>query len=134
MFLLEHWNEKPANPYGIRLCGCASDNFDGNTMRERYDSMKNVRENEVEAYLRRQVEKLGGLCLKIPADYMRGIPDRIVLLPHGVLVWVETKRPSGGRVSGSQLVVHEMLRRLGQQVVIVWSKEDADELLHRLTG
>ena len=73
--------------------------------------MKNVRENEVEAYLRRQVEKLGGLCIKIPADYMRGIPDRIVLLPHGVLVWVETKRPSGGRVSGSQLVVHEMLRR-----------------------
>ena len=103
-------------------------------MRERYDSMKNVRENEVEAYLRRQVEKLGGLCLKIPADYMRGVPDRIVLLPHGVLVWVEPKRPSGGRVSGSQLVVHEMLRRLGQQVVIVWSKEDADELLHRLTG
>ena len=50
--------------------------------------MKNVRENEVEAYLRRQVEKLGGLCIKIPADYMRGIPDRIVLLPHGVLVWV----------------------------------------------
>lgn len=96
--------------------------------------MKNVRENEVEAYLRRQVEKLGGLCLKIPADYMRGVPDRIVLLPHGVLVWVETKRPSGGRVSGSQLVVHEMLRRLGQQVVIVWSKEDADELLHCLTG
>lgn len=96
--------------------------------------MKNVRENEVEAYLRRQVEKLGGLCLKIPADYMRGVPDRIVLLPHGVLVWVETKRPSGGRVSGSQLVVHEMLRRLGQQVVIVWSKEDADELLHRLAG
>ena len=96
--------------------------------------MKNVRENEVEAYLRRQVEKLGGLCLKIPADYMRGIPDRIVLLPHGVLVWVETKRPSGGRVSGSQLVVHEMLRRLGQQVVIVWSKEDADELLHHLAG
>ena len=96
--------------------------------------MKNVRENEVEAYLRRQVEKLGGLCLKIPADYMRGVPDRIVLLPHGVLVWVETKRPSGGRVSGSQLVVHEMLRRLGQQVVIVWSKEDADELLHHLSG
>ena len=96
--------------------------------------MKNVRENEVEAYLRRQVEKLGGLCLKIPADYMRGVPDRIVLLPHGVLVWVETKRPSGGRVSGSQLVVHEMLRRLGQQVVIVWSREDADELLHRLAG
>ena len=96
--------------------------------------MKNVRENEVEAYLRRQVEKLGGLCLKIPADYMRGVPDRIVLLPHGVLVWVETKRPSGGRVSGSQLVVHEMLRRLGQQVVIVWSKEDADELLHHLAG
>ena len=100
----------------------------------RGSSMKNVRENEVEAYLRRQVEKLGGLCLKIPADYMRGVPDRIVLLPHGVLVWVETKRPSGGRVSGSQLVVHEMLRRLGQQVVIVWSREDADELLHRLAG
>ena len=83
----------------------------------------------MESYLRRQVEKVGGLCIKIPADYMRGIPDRLVLLPHGVSAWVETKRPIGGRVSDSQLVVHEMLRRLGQHVFVVKDKGEVIEML-----
>lgn len=88
-------------------------------------------EQEVEGYLVRQVERLGGMCPKF--DSVRGWPDRIVLLPSGVLAWVETKRPVGGVLSPAQLVVHEQLRRVGQQVYVVWSQEEVDELLELLT-
>jgi hypothetical protein len=89
-------------------------------------------ESEVERHLRIIVEQAGGRCEKFIPDFARGFPDRIVLLPHGVLVWVETKRPVGGVLDGAQNVAHEILRRLGQKVYVVWSKEDADNLLRQL--
>lgn len=92
---------------------------------------KRQMEREVEGYLVRQVERLGGMCPKF--NSVRGWPDRIVLLPSGVLAWVETKRPVGGVLSPAQLVVHEQLRRVGQKVYVVWSQEEVDELLELLT-
>lgn len=93
-----------------------------------------MREREVESYLRRRVEALGGECVKFIPDDMPGYPDRIVMLPGGVLVWAETKKPKGGRVSKLQKLRHEQLRALGQRVVVVWTKEQADELVEQLTG
>lgn len=95
---------------------------------------KTVLEKEVEKYLRERVEKRGGLCVKFIPDLLRGWPDRIVLLPGGVIVWVELKRPVGGKVSASQRVAHEMLRRLGQRVEIVLTKEDAAQLVDEASG
>jgi len=86
-------------------------------------------ENEVETYLRKRVEAVGGQCVKFIPDYRRGWPDRVVLLPGGVLVWVELKRPRGGRVAAAQRVAHETLRRLGQTVFVVNSKREVDVLL-----
>ena len=95
---------------------------------------KNQLENEVEGHLRRRVEKAGGLCVKFLPDFARGFPDRIVLLPGGVLVWVETKRPQGGVLSPIQKVQHVLLRRLGQRVEVVWTKDQADDLIDSLVG
>ena len=89
-------------------------------------------EAAVEQYLRRRVEAKGGRCVKFDPGNYRGWPDRIVLLPHGITVWVETKRPTSGRVAPAQRLVHEELRRLGQRVEIVWSKDDVDGLLEKL--
>jgi hypothetical protein len=91
-----------------------------------------VLEREVETYLRNRVKALGGKCIKLIPDYARGYPDRLVILPGGVLIWVETKKPRGGRLSLMQRVCHGELRKLGQVVEVVWSKEDADRLLARL--
>ena len=91
-----------------------------------------VVEREVEAYLTRVVEQAGGKCRKFIPDLARGYPDRIVLLPDGVLVWVETKRPRGGRLSLAQRVAHAELRSLGQVVEVVWSKKDADRLIEKI--
>lgn len=95
---------------------------------------KQVRESEIESYLRRLVESLDGECVKFIPDYKRGWPDRILLLPDGTLIWVETKRPVGGSLSPAQLVAHVQLRRLGQRVEVVWTKEDADRLIGELSG
>ena len=95
---------------------------------------KNQLENEVEGHLRRRVEKVGGICVKFLPDFARGFPDRIVLLPGGVLVWVETKRPQGGVLSPVQKVQHVLLRRLGQRVEVVWTKDQADALIDSLVS
>ena len=72
--------------------------------------------------------------MKFLPDFARGFPDRIVLLPRGVLVWVETKRPQGGVLSPIQKVQHVLLRRLGQRVEVVWTKDQADDLIDSLAG
>ena len=88
----------------------------------------------MEGHLRRRVEKVGGVCVKFLPDFARGFPDRIVLLPRGVLVWVETKRPQGGVLSPVQKVQHVLLRRLGQRVEVVWTKDQADALIDSLVS
>lgn len=93
-------------------------------------SMK-VQETEVEGYLRKRVNAVGGMCVKFVPDYSRGFPDRVLILPQGKLVWVETKT-EGGRVAPYQNVVHVLLRRLGQQVEVAWTKDQVDALMVRL--
>ncbi len=89
-------------------------------------------EKEVEAYLRRQVEACGGRCVKFSPDHARGWPDRLILLPNGVVCWAELKRPRGGMLSPAQMVAHTELRRLGQRVAVVRTKEEAGQLVKRL--
>ena len=96
--------------------------------------LRSVRESEIESYLRQIVESVGGRCVKFIPDYKRGWPDRILLFPGGTLVWVETKRPEGGKVSDAQRVAHLTLRRLGQRVELVWTKDQANALLRDLIG
>lgn len=82
-------------------------------------------ERDVEAYLMREVEKLGGLCLKHGQD---GWPDRIVLLPGGRTIWCETKR-TDGKLSVLQQLRAKDLKALGHTVYPVWSKQDVDMLI-----
>lgn len=96
-------------------------------------SKKDILESEVESHLRKQIELVGGQCVKFIPDYKRGWPDRLLLLPAGKLIWVETKRPVGGKLSSAQRVAHEQLRRLGQRVEVIWTKEAADRLAEDLT-
>ena len=51
-----------------------------------------TRESEIESRLREEVEEAGGACINLPALLYRGIPDRLVLLPGAVIVFVELKR------------------------------------------
>ena len=91
-----------------------------------------VLEREVEHRLVSRVAAMHGACVKFIPDNKVGMPDRIVMLPRGVLVWVETKKPKGGKVSAVQKHRHKQLRALGQRVYVCWTVEQVDKLLDEL--
>ena len=94
--------------------------------------MVQMREREVEGHLVKVLDEIGLRCDKFVPEYSSGMPDRIVLLPDRRVIWVETKKPKGGRVAELQKYRHAMLRKAGHEVVIVWTKEEADALAARL--
>ena len=81
-------------------------------------------EKDIEQKLKKTVEKHGGQCLKWVCPGWSGVPDRIILLPGGHVVFVETKRPKGGRVSKLQKWWHDRLRSFGFVVGLAWNDED----------
>ena len=76
-------------------------------------------EKDIERKLRKMVESHGGLCLKWVCPGWSGVPDRIIILPCGRVIFVETKRPKGGKVSKLQDWWCKRLRGMGFWVVYV---------------
>lgn len=64
------------------------------------------------------VRDRGGLCLKMPADLYLGIPDRLILLPEGLAIFVELKR-ADGLLSKPQVRFLKRLDRMGYNVRVV---------------
>lgn len=79
-------------------------------------------EKDIEARLKRGVERAGGLCLKWVSPGCTGVMDRIVLLPGGRVIFVELKKP-GGRLSERQKYMAEKLKALGLDVRCLWTME-----------
>lgn len=72
-------------------------------------------EKEIERKLRDGVREMGGMCLKLVCPGFTGVPDRLILLPGGVVAFAETKRP-GQRERQRQAFVQYRLRKLGFMV------------------
>ena len=89
-------------------------------------------ENDIETYLSKLVKNANGIYLKIPALYMSGIPDRLVLLPEGNMAFVELNRPIGGRRAELQKYWQKKLSERGYLSVFVQTKEEADSLIEML--
>lgn len=85
-------------------------------------------EKDIEKKLRLMVERHGGLCLKWVCPGWSGVPDRIILLPGGHILFAETKRPKGGKVEKLQQWWRKKLNGLGFKAYIVWSEEDVEAL------
>jgi len=88
-----------------------------------------LRERTIEAYLRRQVQARGGMAVKQDWVSIRGAPDRLVILPQGVMVFVELKAPNQ-KAKPHQARLHQKLRSLGVRVLVIDSKEQVDEFLN----
>lgn len=91
----------------------------------------NKLEKDIEQALRKMVEQHGGQCLKWVCPGWSGVPDRIVLLPGGRVIFVETKRPKGGQLSELQKWWAKKLLGLGFHYEQVW--DEADLGLFRLS-
>ncbi len=81
-----------------------------------------MQEANVEKYLKRYVKDKGGLCLKFISASMRGLPDRIVILPQGKIFFVELKA-KGKKPRPEQTRVHKLFSSLGVKVYTADSKE-----------
>ena len=90
---------------------------------------KIMREQTVENRLVKEVEKLGGICWKFVSPGVAGVPDRLVLLPGGKIVFVELKAP-GEKARKLQEYRHKQLRRLGFRVEIIDSIEGVKEFIY----
>ena len=89
-------------------------------------------EKDIELNLTAMVERHGGLCLKWVCPGWAGVPDRIVLLPGGLVLFIETKRPKGGQLSALQKWWQKRLTALGFFSGVVWSEEDVETLDNHL--
>lgn len=81
-----------------------------------------MREKTIEQKLVTAVKKHGGICPKFVSPGFDGMPDRILLLPHGRFAFVEVKAP-GEKPRPLQLARHRLLRRLGFKVYVLDSEE-----------
>lgn len=84
-----------------------------------------MRENRVEKTLRLEIKGRGGWAIKLLPS-VSGLPDRMVLLPGGRLIFVELKSPTG-KVAPHQTVIHNRLRRLGFEVLVLSSPDAVRE-------
>jgi len=75
-------------------------------------------EKTLEKRLGAEAKKIGGWSLKLPAIHVSGIPDRLLLLPGGRVVFVELKTTKE-KPRKIQLVIHRKLRKLGFRVEII---------------
>lgn len=85
-------------------------------------------ERDIERALVGMVKRKGGLCLKWVCPGWAGVPDRIILLPGGRILFAETKRPKGGEVRKLQTWWHQKLRELGFLCWVIKTREDIDHL------
>ena len=83
-------------------------------------------EKTLEQYLYKTVKDLGGMCLKQTG--IKGIPDRLVILPGGKYYFVELKR-EGEKPRPIQDYRMKQLMYLGCNVLVIDSIDDVRDLL-----
>jgi len=85
-------------------------------------------ERDVDWKLKSEVYRHGGLCIKLAATGYAGMPDRLVLIPGGRVVFVELKAP-GKRLRPLQKKRFQELSQLGFKIVKIDSSEQVDEFI-----
>lgn len=85
--------------------------------------MKIESEKVLEAKLTSTIKKLGGWSIKLLAIHLNGIPDRLCLLPGGVIFFAEIKttKKTPKKIQG---VIHRKLQALGFKVFVIDSTKD----------
>lgn len=75
--------------------------------------------------------ELGGWALKFISPGQNGVPDRIVLLPGGRVVFVETKAP-GKKLRKLQEYVRGLIQQLGFKVLRIDTKEKVEAFVREV--
>ena len=87
-----------------------------------------MQESSIERRLKVGVERIGGKAYKFVSPGVVGVPDRIVLLPGGRIIFVELKAP-GKKLSPIQEYRAKELGDLGFNVLCIDSVEEIKEMI-----
>ena len=81
-----------------------------------------ITEKNIEQKLVKEVKNAGGLCLKFTSPGFDGVPDRIILLPDGIIAFAELKAP-GKKLRPLQEHRKRQLESLGFSVFCIDNTE-----------
>ena len=90
-------------------------------------------EKDIESFLVRKVREMGGAAYKFVSPGNTGVPDRIVVLPGGRIIFVELKTETG-RLSVLQERQIAKLRKMGCDVRVLYGKKQVEEFLGECKG
>lgn len=88
-------------------------------------------EKVIERKLVEAVKANGGMCIKLLCDNLLGLPDRMVLMPHGKIAFVELKT-TGRKPRRIQVFMHKKLRALGFRVDVIDTTEGINNFIENL--
>ena len=91
-----------------------------------------IRESVIEAHLVKRVKQAGGVAFKWVSPGHSGVPDRIVMLSGGRIIFVEMKAP-GKKPTPMQERQHIKLMKLGMWVVVLDSIAGVDTFVEEIT-
>lgn len=86
-------------------------------------------EGKIQKYAKERFEALGGLVRKLSYEGRSGAPDLLVILPGGIVWFVEVKKDENTKPDPHQLREHERMRKRGANVFIVGSFKQVDDLI-----
>ena len=81
-------------------------------------------ERDIENWLNKQIEKIGGLAFKFVSPGNPGVPERIYILPGGEVWFVELKQQFG-KIANIQKWQRQRLQDMGCNYRLVKGMEDA---------
>jgi hypothetical protein len=87
-----------------------------------------TKESDIEKYLVKRVKDVGGQIRKAQWVGHVGAPDRRVMLPNRIPIWIELKAP-GKKPEPHQVREHNRMRKLGELVEVIDSYEAVDNLI-----
>lgn len=88
-------------------------------------------EKTIESKLKKAVVSRGGLCVKFVSPSFAGVPDRIVLMPGGVMAFVETKA-TGETMRKLQKRRKKQLEALGFKVYCLNDEMKVEEIINEI--
>lgn len=90
-----------------------------------------MREKIIENKLKNTIKEKGGLCLKFVSPGFDGVPDRIILLPDGIIAFAELKAP-GKKLRPLQERRKRQLESLGFSVFCIDNTECIGGVLNEI--
>ena len=93
--------------------------------------MTSLSERDIEQKLVKAVKAKGGLAPKFVSPGFDGVPDRIVLLPHGRIAFIELKA-KGRKMRPLQVRRKRQLKALGFSVYCIDSPEQIGGILDEI--